>query len=369
MTSILCDQSLGGFPTWRALLLLFAIILVSAPVGKCQDTGSSDVSNSSGSVVSAAEKQRAEMLFAGIWNAIETIHAIDVRIVEVHTARQESEQVEYRYAFDKERDLLRFDRDAGDRHTQYAKSDSEVLWHSMQGGQPRGIVRHPRDYEVKVYDARPCGFLTAPFFPGQGYLLKFPDDRVREITDKRLQNPFVDWSESEKQIDFTVEYDMKQKAGHRGRTRMVLDREQGTMPTLVEQSIGLGDSAELTITSRTETRWKQIGDVWVPATCQMSALDRGESWHLTYEWLQVNEPLSEDLFTAEGFAPPDGTLVMNKKLGGQPVLEEIIGEDVQLKDAPPRSPTINMRSWIVGINLFVIAMAAAYGLVRFWRKR
>ncbi|HRX78769.1 MAG TPA: hypothetical protein P5307_06880, partial [Pirellulaceae bacterium] len=131
MTSIRHDQEIRTFPDCRAISVSLAIVLVSATMGTSQDTGPGDLSNSSGSVVSAAERGRAEMLFAGVWNAIEAIRAIDVRIVEVHTAPQKTEQIEYRYAFDKELNFLRYDRKAGGRHTQYARNDSEVLWHSM----------------------------------------------------------------------------------------------------------------------------------------------------------------------------------------------------------------------------------------------
>jgi hypothetical protein len=352
-------------------LLVLASVFAAVRSGACQDKDASQdpIPAAAAADTNATQKARAAMLMEGVWNSIEKIHAIDVRIVEVITSPDKTEQVEYLYAFDKERDLVRYDRHAADRLIQYAKNDSEVLWHSMRDGRVRGITRYARDYKITVDDASPYGFLTAPLLPGGAYLVKLTEEDLRKITNQMVHSQLAEFNETERNIELTFEYDMQQDPTQRGRSLMVLDREQGTMPTLVEQSLGPRDASPLTVNARTETVWKQVGDVWVPTSCRMANLELGQSWDLTYDWKHVNEPLPKELFTANGFAAPIGTLVMNNKLGGAPVLEEIVGEEPKLKDGPPSSPSSRIRIWIIAINVVAIALAGILWLVRSRTRR
>ena len=85
------------------------------------------------------------------------------------------------------------------------------------------------------------------------------------------------------------------------------------------------------IVSTTEVDWKLINNNWVPISLRMSAtspIGSFESYELTVEWSNVNEPLDPKIFTAAGIVDSDNAIVMDMRLG------PIVMEQVKPKPLP-----------------------------------
>ncbi len=109
------------------------------------------------------------------------------------------------------------------------------------------------------------------------------------------------------------------------------------------------------VTFQSDTEWKAIDNIWLPSTYTMTdknLTDVEKSWHLVFEWDQVNLPLDPQLFTAAGLATDENAAVVDLTLG-MPVLEPAF--PMPLPKLPPMKPVNpNSRSrwgWIILANV------------------
>lgn len=122
-----------------------------------------------------------------------------------------------------------------------------------------------------------------------------------------------------------------------------------------------------------ETQWKWLNDVWVPTFLKLVTRDDSRDdlrWYeLNLDWKQVNQPVSDELFSYRSFeGVPKGTYVRDirgpKK--DEPTTVEIIGQPPPLVERIP-DPPAPTRRWksLIAINAVVLTLIAA--LVA-WRR-
>jgi hypothetical protein len=88
----------------------------------------------------------------------------------------------------------------------------------------------------------------------------------------------------------------------------------------------------------TTTEWQQQQGLWVPVRMTHQGLVTKKDTELAFTWESLNEPLPDELFTAEGFESDEGTYIVDARLG-PPVITEIVGQEYsppQPPDTPPR---------------------------------
>ncbi|MCR4415565.1 MAG: hypothetical protein NUV77_24400 [Thermoguttaceae bacterium] len=146
-----------------------------------------------------------------------------------------------------------------------------------------------------------------------------------------------------------------------------LDAAQGFSPVRYEQRLravkGLGhwgEPSEIGVAT-----WIKINDAWVPKTLtQEQKYPRGfRRRELSFDWESVNQRVEPTLFTWQGMGLPNGTTVIDRRLGTT-VTVATVGEDVfgpEELDAPERTA---LRMVLAAATL--VGLAVLLG-VAFWR--
>ncbi len=111
------------------------------------------------------------------------------------------------------------------------------------------------------------------------------------------------------------------------RLALLLDAKKGFSAVRLEQWEGpansTGDWGEPTEVG--ETSWAKKNGVWVPtAFYQEVRRPVRKRRELSIEWESVNEPVDEALFTWQGMGLPEGTLVVDERLG-KPIKVAAVG--------------------------------------------
>ncbi|MDA7980083.1 MAG: hypothetical protein MPJ50_15050 [Pirellulales bacterium] len=115
-----------------------------------------------------------------------------------------------------------------------------------------------------------------------------------------------------------------------------------------------------------ECRWILVNDVWIPSSLTQSTYYTGRSGqqrNLTFEWLNVNEGIENEVFTWQGFNLPNQTSIVDVRREGNPIRLAVVGES-QLK-APKIEPQKNQ--W--PLTLIALALVAAILIAARWIYR
>lgn len=102
------------------------------------------------------------------------------------------------------------------------------------------------------------------------------------------------------------------------------------------------------LVGRGRTEWVQIQDVWVPARLEeWAGPNLEESRTLEFEWLQVNEPVEDALFTIDGLgAPPQTVFIDYRGPKPQKVFTSAYRREQEARRTPPPpSPPLPRSSW------------------------
>jgi len=101
-----------------------------------------------------------------------------------------------------------------------------------------------------------------------------------------------------------------------------------------------------------ETNWAKKGDVWAPTYCRQDVFGSSpKSRELQFEWLSVNQPISDERFTLEGLEYPQQREHVDHRLG-KPVSVQPIERAVEL---PPQTRgQISLRYVLISINVIVL---------------
>jgi len=121
-----------------------------------------------------------------------------------------------------------------------------------------------------------------------------------------------------------------------------------------------------------EVSWIKKNNVWVPTSWYqeiLSPLDPRRR-ELTFQWQAVNEPIEEQVFSWEGFRVPNGTEILEKRLGKVITVARV--GDPSRDHGPPQGSWGLFRWLLVGVSLGVIVLLLAwFGLrnrLRRWRS-
>jgi hypothetical protein len=126
------------------------------------------------------------------------------------------------------------------------------------------------------------------------------------------------------------------------------------------------------VSERYETSWGRVNDTMVPlrGAWSLDSVDGDLECmeEMRFTWKTVNEGVPDELFTRESLELPDGTRVIDTRLG-EPIVEEVIGRDRRLPEVPaPRRISWMTRILIIGSVLALLALALVMGLRRLKRR-
>lgn len=162
------------------------------------------------------------------------------------------------------------------------------------------------------------------------------------------------------------------------RTRYVVwfDTAQGFAPIKYEQSILRSESPDKwssPVESGTAA-WTLIDGVWLPQSYSQEKRDVATnvlaSRTLHFEWLSVNQAVDDDLFTVDGLAPEEASLVVNRTLGVPVAIRRPRVQDNReaSANAIPAVPATQYRLWLIVANLLIILVFVAVFLVKRARR-
>jgi len=154
-----------------------------------------------------------------------------------------------------------------------------------------------------------------------------------------------------------------------------LDESKGFAPVRMEvytKQPGGGGAYRTDPVFASALTWVKISDVWLPKTyhneMSMGNGTIGETYDLTLEWDNVNQPLPQELFTAEGLSAPKGTYVTETRLG-RPYVAVVIGNT--FAPSPPPQPQsvkpARPRLSLYGVGAAAVALLLAAAAV-YWRR-
>lgn len=306
-------------------------------------------------------RRLGEFHLAGMRDARERVRSgvCNVAVRKAGTNRKSTSDGEYFFAFSLNDDCLRFDQRFGSRVTQYARNKRESMLH-VAGS--RGITKYAPDWKVSIPEAQPFDFRLIGLVSLAEFDYRCSYDDVRRFLEQRAQLSEV-VREDATLCRLSWKYDIQSS---NLRHTIWIDSSRGFSPVRTEVIATHHPKDGPTITrnqAATKTDWQRVSDVWVPRRWSLSEGDGTLTLEATFDWKSVNEPIAEKLFQVEGLEAPDGTLVVNNRLG-TPIVESTIGQT----DA--REPGFGtLRGWRIWIIGAIVLVAFAVVLVLVLRRR
>ena len=149
-------------------------------------------------------------------------------------------------------------------------------------------------------------------------------------------------------------YPQQKLAGEVRRT-LWIDGANGFTPVRLELRARPPESnidwSNLPLMSWVEVVWSQSNDVWIPTATKMTAAYGEEEVELNLEWQNINGKVPAAEFTVNKIRAPDGTYVVDERLG-TPIIESILGE-------PKTSSKLSSYAWaktLILINVVLIVV-------------
>jgi hypothetical protein len=334
--------------------------------------------------VLAGVKHGASQLKSGAFRAHGRFQSTSSR-----TGQQRIDELQIFSAFDFEKGLLRFDRvdkDAassqlpnspprsfGPTTTRTRQIPTQPLLHDLRlvrtpdrlihwvGGNPSATIDLPTAKLAAGFglrfDVRSLGFcnypgLRATFDELYPPLLRDPVDEAVEEANGVYR---VSWLLAQGALRSRVWFDPSKDFAA---IRMEESPRSTTLPHKVWEPTTVSD-----------TTWTRVNNTWVPKTYHIEVRRRdqslGESYDLAFNWEQVNEPVRRDLFTWEGMGLPEGTRIVDARLGRDRAVELARAGEIPETIIEPESHGLGAW-WVV---LTACALLAMWLVVRGRRRR
>lgn len=320
----------------------------------------------------------AARVVAAFWSARQDLHTGVCRVRWHYVFPPHiDETAHYTVAFDFDRDLLRYDKREEERNRriqEVRRPDERLL--TVSGSHV--VSRKPPGEEIAVggaipIDPRVIGLENIP-----GFMLGATWRSVREV-----QSKFGDPTASQEDggvfrvnWEFTEPLTVKVKDGppinvvQRFHTTLWIDTIRGFTPVRQVYQFSIDGQKQTRQTSPhlTETTWAPKGGTYVPIECVMHGEENMREGKLTFDWLSVNEPVDEKLFTVAGLQVDPNTLVVNHKLGPK-IIEKKINQSNGDNDTPSQidDATTNRWRWIATVTSLVVIAVGLLAL-RFRRR-
>jgi hypothetical protein len=136
------------------------------------------------------------------------------------------------------------------------------------------------------------------------------------------------------------------------------------LPLSVETRVRVESSGETVTTDRSITTWRDMNRVWVPLTIDSMTLQDNRHGRLDFEWIRVNEPIAAARFDYHDFGLPDGTIIVDSRLGRRVVVETIGQPEPAAVVEPAR------RTWLrVLVGCGILGLLIAVIVIVSWRRR
>jgi hypothetical protein len=150
-----------------------------------------------------------------------------------------------------------------------------------------------------------------------------------------------------------------------------IDHARGFTPTRLEvRAQNPGTETWSEILSLTEAEWSKVDDVWVPVKLFLQReFNHKETYSLDIKWDSVNSTIPDALFTPEGLDVDPNSLILDRRLGGKPVVVGKVNDPEFRLGRPtiPKAPDNWPTSVLVllGAHAIVIVAVATY----LWLRR
>jgi hypothetical protein len=213
---------------------------------------------------------------------------------------------------------------------------------------------------VQPFDVRAVGLLHLADFRGEttfidlhGYLTT---RRFVEVLEEKQGLYRLSWLEDEGAV----------------RAWLWLDEKKGFSPTRMETRYQALDSEKAQLgrlIDVSETTWIEMSGVVVPRSFRLQ--DGFEVYELTLDWEAVNQGVSEQLFTPEGFNLEQGTYIVNDRLG-KPIVTGRVGDDSFSPSTDiGEEENLKSRRWFFMLGVVAVLLLGAiilWTLRQLWHK-
>lgn len=319
------------------------------------------------------DRAEAEFIIQGVLNRIERIHTGDVRMkmFAVDPDGRLDPGSTYRTTFDRDRNRIRYEHThharGGFRTITFVRSDSKCLQHVESSSSRQKITLHPADYVPEIPEARPIDLRTVGLV-GHGEVCYGADlEWCRQFYWLNLSLFHTVAVERGGEGDMTrLRLDHRDARGADFRVEVLIDEHKQYTPIELTNYYRSPQEEGLRRVTTDTTTWRQMAGVWIPETWMV---ERGIQRPLRYEftWDSVNEELDPQLFELEGMGLPDGTLIVNRMLGRQGIIEGRLGEPPLRFAAPPPLPIELSKRPRLALWINLALFAAGLGLM-VWRR-
>jgi hypothetical protein len=320
-----------------------------------------------------ADRQELAAILAGIPQSLNQIHSGHVRFAERRTSGAKATELHHEQWFDDGYQLILSSTEKGIDRTVFGRNGEESFTAQARVGGP-GIVsvRLPAERPT-AHEARPLDVRSLPI--GGPFLIsvRWSLDELWKTIQASLT---VDRARSYlKRADGTVEIVVQPPIPDTEKPRsswmrLVLDRNAGGAPVLIEQWSLAAGAAEPALDWRSTTHWQAMGGTWVPVLWRAED-PPSQQVNIQLEWSTVNTPIVSERFEAAALDMPRGTPIWDHRLG-HAILREKIGYPGVARRAsfsrvePPRS---HVRTWILVANVALILTFLIVTVVRRRRTR
>jgi hypothetical protein len=264
--------------------------------------------------------------------------------------------------FDFEKNRVRFDRTEGQMQGRYIRTPEVGIVDVLQNGSNAGTITklNPDKYPgvaVRFFDVRGIGLYTNPDLGRNRDLTTNKVDIFSRLTLERAAetidgNVVLAFIGKNKDIEWNL----------------TIDKNRGMSPTHLDQSYAtpIALSEDNRLLRSADTTWKQFDEVWLPTESIVRDHSKGLEITMSLNWRNVNRPVGTEQFQISSFAPADGTLIVDKRLGGQSIIESIVGRQIDLDEVP--DPYWSFRRIAIYLNLLAILVIIALYLHRKYRR-
>jgi hypothetical protein len=308
-----------------------------------------------------------EFYLTGVWSGLESLNSgvVVASMTVGGDGLGKDQRVEWFEAFDQKTGTVRYDRQTADgRIVQFVRLPSEILFRLGAGTGTYSIGRYPLDYKFDGFPDAIQGDVRTLGLTNWGELMcGLTLDAQRKHWSSTTLSECTPDGDGIYRLTWNCE-----KGPVPIREALWIDVKRGYVPLKLESSCLRPKAKQWEINETANTTWKQINGVLVPVRAELSSRT-GIARHakILLEWKSVNEPIDRKIFAMEGLGLPDGTSVINYKLG-TPIEESVIG--------PPNHASFNHRGGRsspqrLTRNLIIanIGLLSALLLGRFYMRR
>jgi len=264
------------------------------------------------------------------------------------------------YAFDYDRDKVRFDRSRGDRTVKYIRCSSYALVAGMKNKVVEsGVVGKlgPEDspgHLAQFFDLRCLGLLNLSELQREKPFHSFPVV-MDAFQSGRFSSAIVQVQEEENGI-----FAVTKKSGD-VELRIWFDTQRGYSPIRIEQVLTPKDTKEPIVLHSCKTEWEQVAGVWIPI--RSADIDRkGRKKEMNLRWEKVNEAVPQRMFDLKDFDIESTTLLVDSRVN-PPLIEKVMTFDTPIES---KSDNTNLRRWLIALNAVIVCLI---GLLLVLRQR